>query len=441
MEDKKGTYPKSVPYIIGNEAAERFNYYGIRAIMTTFLAATFFSNLPKEISDAKANEIAHTFVTVSYFTPLIGGLVADWFFGKYKVILYLSIVYAIGSLSLSIFYSDLSYFFMALMLIAIGAGGVKSCVSANVGDQFDKSNEHLLSKVYGWFYFSINAGSVISTALIPWLYKEYGASIAFGVPGVLMSIATFIFWLGRNMYVKVPPVGIKNAISNVQLWKENAGALGRVGLVFAFIPVYWALWDQNLSEWVLQARGLDRHVFGFELLPEQIQTINPFFLLALIPVFTYGVYPLVEKLGIKVTPLRKIGAGMFLTALSFIIIARLEEGIEAGQNPSVWWQILAYFILSAGEVMVSITGLEYAYTNSPPAMKGLMNGIWFLAVSVGNFIVTIINRSIADKGFFYQFHGSAYYWFFMKVMLINTVIFIIVAKFIKEKKYLVEKSD
>src|ERR1700712_3439504 len=147
-QETKGSYPRSIPFIIGNEAAERFNYYGIRSIMSTFLAATFFSHLANELADAKANEIAHTFVTISYFTPLIGGLVADWFFGKYKVILYLSIVYTIGSLCLSLLNQDLTYFFIALMLIAMGAGGVKSCVSANVGDQFDSSNEHLMSKVY-----------------------------------------------------------------------------------------------------------------------------------------------------------------------------------------------------------------------------------------------------------------------------------------------------
>src|SRR6185312_582213 len=132
----------------------------------------------------------------------------DWFFGKYKVILWLSIVYCLGNLFTSSFTTNLPLFTMGLVLIATGAGGIKSCVSANVGDQFDKSNQVLLSKVYGWFYFSINAGSVISTILIPWVYAEWGAKWAFGIPGILMALATIIFFMGRKRYVRVPPGGI-----------------------------------------------------------------------------------------------------------------------------------------------------------------------------------------------------------------------------------------
>src|SRR6202012_4503662 len=207
----KSKYPKAVPFIIGNEAAERFSYYGLRSILVTFLVAGFYN--PHKIAsltteaEAHANEITHLFVTLSYFMPLVGGILADWFFGKYKVILYVSLIYCLGNLFTSSFTTNLSLFTTGLVMIAVGAGGIKSCVSANVGDQFDKSNQDLLSKVYGWFYFSINAGSMVSTILIPWLYANYGARLAFGIPGTLMALATIIFFSGRKMYVRVPPAG------------------------------------------------------------------------------------------------------------------------------------------------------------------------------------------------------------------------------------------
>jgi POT family proton-dependent oligopeptide transporter len=160
------------------------------------------------VAEAKANESTHFFVTLAYTLPFVGGLVADWFTGKYRIILYISIVYCLGHLCLAVFDSNLNGFIAGLVLIAVGAGGIKSCVSANVGDQFDKSNQELLSKVYGWFYFSINAGSVISTILIPWVYATYGAKWAFGIPGLLMALATLIFFSGRKKYVRVPPGGI-----------------------------------------------------------------------------------------------------------------------------------------------------------------------------------------------------------------------------------------
>jgi POT family proton-dependent oligopeptide transporter len=131
-------------------------------------------------------------------------IMADWFFGKYRVILFVSMLYTIGHFVLSISGSSYTIFSTGLIIIACCAGGIKSCVSANVGDQFDKSNEHLLSKAYGWFYMSINLGGTLAPLFIPLLKKYYGPEIAFGVPGILMALATIVFWMGRKKYKRVP---------------------------------------------------------------------------------------------------------------------------------------------------------------------------------------------------------------------------------------------
>ncbi|MBC7920301.1 MAG: MFS transporter [Ferruginibacter sp.] len=527
---QKATYPKSIPYIIGNEAAERFSFYGMRSILATFLVAQFFNpaHIPAldTVAKAQANEKVHSFVALAYGMTLLGGLLADWFFGKYRVILYISLVYCVGHLTLALFDQNLTGFSTGLILIAFGAGCIKACVSANVGDQFDESNKHLMAKMYGWFYFSINAGSLISNYFIPIIYNDYGASWAFGVPGILMALATLIFWLGRKKYIRIPPAGLKGittrelvatvavmaaltvltfvlnrffdlatgwlilinvllffagykgwiekiapagiqkgnflftslyALSNPgkkqpgQSWIDAAAdrydadtiegvkAVYRVLIVFSFVPVFWALWDQCLSEWVLQAQDLDLRAFGRQWLPEQVQTVNPFFLLTMIPIFNYGVYPFFEKIGIKTTLLRRFGAGLFLTALSFVVIAMIQERIDAGQHPSVWWQILAYAILAAGEVLVSITGLEYAYTYSPPSMKSTMTAIFYLTVTVGNLFVSMVNNSIANKGFFAQLEGASYYWFFFGLMSVFSVVFMLVSGRMKEKAYIIDR--
>ncbi len=466
----KPKMPKAVPFIIGNEAAERFSFYGIRSILATFLVAQFFNPTHNPsltaIAEAQSNEQTHIFVSLAYIMPLLGGIIADWFLGKYLVIFYVSILYSIGNLILALSTHNLNLFTVGLVVIAVSAGGIKSCVSANVGDQFDKSNQSLMSKVYGWFYFSINAGSVFSTMLIPILYNKYGAPIAFGLPGILMCLATIIFWSGRKKYVRVPPSGVKKenfffititfiakSFSNRNgktVWEATAEkysaeaidgvrAVYRVLMVFAFIPIFWAMWDQNLSEWVLQATKLDLNIFGYTFLPEQIQTVNPLFLLTLIPVFTYGVYPFFEKLGIKCSPLRKIGAGLFLTGVSFTIIAFLQTKVDNGLHPSVWWQILAYLILSAAEVLVSITGLEYAYTQSPKSMKSTMSAIWLLTVAVGNLFTAFVNNSIAGKGVFSKFIGADYYWLFVAILGGFLVLYVLISKKLPEKSYVVEK--
>ncbi|RYE36517.1 MAG: MFS transporter [Sphingobacteriaceae bacterium] len=466
-QPKKRLIPKSVPFIIGNEFAERFSFYGMRSIIAVFLVHQFYNTLPEVTANAKANAINHAFSTLVYFTPLLGAILADWFFGKYKVILIGSMIYTVGHFVLSLFDTSLPGFIAGLVIIAFSAGAIKSCVSANVGDQFDHKNKHLMSSIYGWFYFSINAGSMISLLLIPLIYEKAGAAWAFGVPGILMALATIIFFSGSKLYTKIPPGGIKKdnfvtinlfvlksfitkkdkvktawqqAIEKYGFEKvEAVKSVWGVIAVFAFIPIFWGMWDMNGSEWVLQSQKLDLRlgIFGWSILPSQIQFVNALFLLLMIPVFNYGIYPLVNRLGIKFTSLKKIGTGLFVTAFSFVIIALLQSKIDAGLHPSVWWQILAYAILSAGEVMVSITGLEYAYTQSPPSMKSTMTAIWYLTYSIGTFFTTLINVNIANKGMFAYFTGDRYFWLFVGIMFFFVLLFILVSPYIKEKSYLV----
>jgi POT family proton-dependent oligopeptide transporter len=464
---KKSGMPKSVPFIIGSEIAERFSFYGLRSIMVTYMAVSFFNPTLNPLltaeADAKANEMSHLFVTLAYFMPLVGAIMADWFFGKYRVILLVSILYTIGHFVLSISGSSFTIFSTGLIIIACCAGGIKSCVSANVGDQFDKSNEHLLSKAYGWFYMSINLGGTLAPLFIPLLKKYYGPGIAFGVPGILMALATVVFWTGRKKYKRVRPAGIKkenfftiSVYALVCLFDRKPGqkvweavgekysaksidgikAVYRVLAVFAFTPIFWALWDQNLSEWVLQATRLDLTLAGdFKILPEQINFINPLFLVLLIPVFTSVIFPFLEKRGIKVSPLRKIGAGLVIIGFAFLIIALLQEQIDAGGKPSVWWQVPAYILLAASEILVSVTCLEYAYTHSPVSMKSTMSALYLLGISAGNLIVGLINGNIVNKGFFSRFTGASYYWLFIGILVVSFVLFLLISRSLPEKSY------
>jgi proton-dependent oligopeptide transporter, POT family len=467
----KPRMPRSIPFILMSDLSERLSFFGMRSILPLFLITQFFNphgldNLTVE-ANARSNAYTHAFSTVVYFTPLLGAILADWFWGKYRVILVGSIIYVFGHLALSLFNHSLPGFTAGLVIIGLAAGGIKSCVPANVGDQFDHTNARLMSRGYGWFYFCVNAGPTFSVILIPVILKNYGPAWAFGVPGIMMALAAFIFFAGSKRYVKVPPTGINKAnfltINLYVLTKAFAGndkktawqaarekfgeakvgnvkAIWRVMAVFAFIPIFWGLYDMSQSEWVLQATSLDLDLglFGVKLLPAQVQSVNSIFVLILIPVFNYVIYPMVEKMGIKVTALRKIGTGMFVTALSFVIIAILEGQVRSGLHPSVWWQVLAYLLLTGSEILVVVTGLEYAYTQSPPSMKSTMTAIWFFTYSVGTSFTTYVNVSIASHGLFRGFTGARYFWFFVWVMLGCAIAFAIVSPLIKEKSYLAD---
>ena len=224
---------------------------------------------------------------------------------------------------------------------------------------------------------------------------------------------------------------------------DGVKAVYRVIAVFFFAFAFWAVWDQNLSEWVLQAAKMNRTInlgfYQFTMLPGQVQTFNPVFLLLFIPVFNYWIYPFFDKIGLKTTPLRRIGAGLVLTALSFVIIAFIQTNIDHGGTPSIWWQIFAYVVLSAAEVLVSITGLEYAYTHAPKSMKSTMTAIWLLVVSLGNLFTGVINNNISNKGFFSHYLvGANYYWFFIGLVSVFTVGFMFVSPRLKEHNYITD---
>jgi POT family proton-dependent oligopeptide transporter len=430
--------PAGVPNIIGNEAAERFSFYGMRAILAVFMT-TYLMNAAGQravMGEDEASGWFHQFVSAVYWMPVFGALISDGLIGKYRTIFYLSIVYCLGHLSLALNDTRLGLF-LGLSLIAIGAGGIKPCVSANVGDQFGEGNKHLMSKVFGWFYLSINLGSTFSTWLCPILLNNpnFGPHYAFGLPGVFMFIATVVFWLGRKKFVHIPPGGF--AFVREFFSKEGLSVLFRLALVYLFVAVFWALWDQSSGgEWTLQAAKLDLNVFGFRVLPEQVQILNPILILILVPIFNYGIYPLIDR-AFLLTPLRKIGIGLFLTALSFVVLWWIQLQLDGGAKPHVLWQLPGYVLLTAGEVMVSITGLEFSYTQAPKKMKSAVMALWLFAVSVGNQITSAIDFNKPNlKNIGIDLEGANHYAFFTLFMLITAVLFVFVARHYRGRTYI-----
>src|SRR6266487_4603932 len=450
------TMPPGVPFIIGNEAAERFSFYGMRSILIIFMTHYLVTSggTPDHMSDAEARQNFALFVSAVYFLPILGAILAEGFIGKYQTIFWLSIVYCFGHFALALNDTRLGLI-IGLGLIAFGSGGIKPCVSANVGDQFGESNKHLLSKVFGWFYFSINFGSSFSIWLCPVLLRSpnWGPRYAFGLPGVLMFIATVIFWLGRKKMVHVPPGGL--GFLRDLASKEGRSILLRIWAIYVFTMIFWALWDQSSGgEWTIQCQKMDLYCgwipwvsmhfspfsvsagFGITFLPEQVNVVNGIFILAMIPMFNYWLYPAISKI-FPLTPLRKIGIGLFLTALSFVMIWWIQLQIDHGGSPSVNWQLIAYIILSAGEVMVSITGLEFSYTQAPNRMKSLLMSMWLLSVALGNQIPSVISFLIPKlKSIGMNLEGANYFRFFTLLMLAISIIYIFVSRHYKERTYL-----
>ncbi|MFO7157138.1 MAG: POT family MFS transporter [Pseudomonadota bacterium] len=468
-QQPRGRLPRQIPFIIGNEACERFSFYGMRNILTQVLVGYLLLDRGElAVRESEAKEIFHLFVMGVYFFPLLGGWLADKWLGKYRTILYLSLVYCAGHACLALFESNRTGFYTGLFLIALGSGGIKPCVSSFVGDQFDQSNKHLAQRVYDAFYWIINFGSFFASLLIPLSLEAWGPSVAFGIPGVLMFAATAIFWAGRRHYVNVPPTprdphgfsaiartallapaangrrpGLAATVAGVLLGLgslatmpylgflsslclglvvflaffgfalarqvdrahgvhppedvEGVRTVLRILVIFFLVTPFWSLFDQKASTWILQAREMELPDWGFFRSPSQMQALNPLLVMLLIPFNNVVLYPGLQRLGIRVTPLRRMTAGMFFAGLSWIAAGLIQLAIDGGARTSILWQVLPYALLTFGEVLVSATGLEFAYSQAPHKLKGVIMSFWSLSTTVGNLWVILVNAGMRSE--------------------------------------------
>jgi proton-dependent oligopeptide transporter, POT family len=475
-----GRMPRQIPYIIGNEACERFSFYGMRNILTPFLITTLLLYAPIAERAGIAKDIFHTFVIGVYFFPLLGGWISDRFFGKYNTVLWLSLLYCVGHACLAMFEDNRTGFYTGLFLIALGSGGIKPLVSAFVGDQFDQTNKATAKVVYDAFYWTINFGSFFASLLMPRILASWGPAWAFGIPGILMFIATVIFWSGRRKYVNVPPTppnpdslvnvaktalftpgdgraglliamgGIIAAVAIFVLWAWSPGwwpehfsfvitfcvALGllilfggigtsmqlerargvhpeaavegvravlRILIVFALVTPFWSLFDQKASTWILQGNAMvmphDSWWWPSWLVqePAQMQALNPLLVMLLIPFNNIVLYPLLRRMGVEVTALRRMGFGIAFSGLAWVAAGLIQMSIDGGSPTSIAWQVLPYVLLTFGEVLVSATGLEFAYSQAPPSMKGSIMSFWLLSVTFGNLWVLITNAAVRNE--------------------------------------------
>lgn len=506
-------FPPQTKYIVGNEACERFSFYGMKSILVLYMVNAL------AMSESDAMEVAHLFNALIYILPLLGAWIADRFLGRYHTILYVSLFYCLGHgvLATADLTQSLEVKRMILMtglfIIALGAGGIKPCVSAFVGDQVGGFDTKTMTRVYAAFYWAINFGSFFSFLVIPWIHKNWGYSWAFAIPGIFMGLATLVFWSGRKQYRHKAPTqpeflpalfcrifkgadaackrysgeAVKKAtdtairiglfivtapiVIGLAVWAQDGatriaelsgagetvasfcglvalllyvialllatlkaaatfgmknffGTVGsmmfngrelteklydkeqriearnmlRVLTVFLLIIPFWSLFDQTSTSWILQGRDMKEisfSLFGvtFSLGAEEMQSINPAFVMTLVPLLTLLVYPYIGKWS---QPLKRMGIGIVLAGGSYAIVAWLQNRLNAGEQLSILWQIIPYFVITIAEILVSTTGIEYAYTAAGDKLKSTVSSFWFLTSTLGNFLVIYLTSIVSD---------------------------------------------
>uniref|UniRef100_A0A8C1SH13 Solute carrier family 15 member 2 n=1 Tax=Cyprinus carpio TaxID=7962 RepID=A0A8C1SH13_CYPCA len=465
-------YPVSIAFIVVNEFCERFSYYGMKAVLTLYFI--HYLNWDKDLSTA----VYHAFSSLCYFTPLLGALIADSWLGKFKTIIYLSIVYVIGHVVKSVgaipdvgdSTLHIALSMVGLVLIAFGTGGIKPCVAAFGGDQFDEENTEERTKFFSIFYMSINAGSVLSTIVTPILrgdVKCFGGdcyALAFGVPAALMVIALVVFISGSGLYKKSPPEGnvlvrvckcigfaIQNRWRNSKKspkkshwldWAEEKypkrliqeiKMVFRVLVLYIPLPMFWALFDQQVQDYIypLRKMAVGMILAAIAFCAATVVEINVIVLHFCLRIFDFCRFINTHTENINIT----VGTDEFYAAANYgisqnisvprgeyngvacetnsnqyhidlglldfgafytVVLSKvgdrvqfLMEDIQAN-NIHITWQIPQYVFLTAGEVMFSITGLEFSYSQAPASMKSVLQAGWLMTVAFGNVIVLIV---------------------------------------------------
>ena len=338
-------HPAGMYFFFWGEFAERASYYGMRAILLLYLAgdSTGVIKGGLDLGDKNGGSIYFAFKMSCYFLPLLGGFLADRFFGKYWTIVGFAIPYVLGHFILGI--ESLPAVSLALILLACGSGVIKPNISTLMGLTYDQQrpgNERLRSSAFLWFYFAINVGAFLSQLTVPVLRNTYGYAIAFQFPAWLMVGSLIIFASGKKFYAVET---IDRRIKSPEEKRQQCKTLGQLFGVFALIVVWWVGYEHNDAQWVFFARSHMNLIripwSNYIVPPDQYQLLNPAFVLIFVPLFSWFFGYVDPEIRIFRPARRRMLMGFRITVFSIRLMA--TAGYLAGgrgtRSQSYGWSV------------------------------------------------------------------------------------------------------
>ncbi|RKZ56947.1 MAG: hypothetical protein DRR08_20305 [Candidatus Parabeggiatoa sp. nov. 2] len=414
------THPKALYLLFFTEMWERFSYYGMRALLVLFLVSEV-SKGGLGWSSAQAGQLYGLYTGLVYVTPLLGGYLADKFLGFRYAVMIGAFLMALGHGSLA--FESIFAFYLGLLLLVIGNGFFKPNISSMVGQLYPDGSP-LKDSGYTVFYMGINIGAFLGILVCGYLGEKVGWHYGFGAASVGMSFGLVLFYSLQNMLgdVGLQPIKVKNKVVATEIQpltqdeKERLYAL----LILAFFSiVFWLAFEQAGSSMnVFALKYTERQLMwiGFEIPASWFQTLNPFFIFILAP-FVSMLWIKLDNIDKNPNGPLKFALGLFLLGLGFLVLvigaANIPKGAESA-SVSMMWLILAILLHTMGELCISPVGLSFVNKLSPKHLMGIMFGMWFLAVAVGNYVGGVLYGMIDDivktqsiSTFFLMFVGIA----------------------------------
>jgi len=463
---KFGAKLRVVLCILFCEMCERLVYYGISGNLLLFLKSE-----PMSLDSAKASSFVLVFTGVSYFVPIFGGWLADSVAGKYNTLFGSILIYFVGTALLPVVAFDYSkhvgaqyelnevgkwlFIVISMLFISIGTGGIKANVAPFGAEQVKSLGPAAITVFFNWFYWFINVGSFVAFTLIVYVQTNITDGFFWGylilTGGIL--IAAFILMSGRSKYIYKPPNGsvitdifkiIFRAIKRRRILKnapehmrcdglldyarvryggpyldgqvDTVSALIRILPVMATLIIYWTIYFQMQTSFLLQGLGMDLHITKhFKVPPASLSLFDIIIILLLIPFMDRIFYPLCKKLKIRLTSLRKMGIGMVFAVISLIVAALVEvhrrdnyygvitniSGKEyKTSNVTIFYQVPQFLLIGTSEVFTVISGLEFSYAQSPKVLQGVVMGLFLMTSGLGSFLgsalIQIVN-AVSNK--------------------------------------------
>jgi len=339
---------------------------------------------------------------------------------------------------------------IGILCFSFGYGFMKPSCSAFLGDQFQASEDKERSVYFSWYYLSVQFGSIVSSIGIPILLQEYPdqAWISFAVLTAMLVFILPMFLFVKDKFNKKPVLGTnvftkflgvlwmgmtKKKVIESEHWLDKAkekyddsfvdavkNSLGPLK-VFLPLPFFWAIFFLMYSLWVFLAAAMNRTFYIKDssfLVPEaEVVSLNPIMDIFLIPLFAKALYPLMRKIGFPLTDLKKMSIGLVFTSSALIVAGFVQLQVDAHppHTITVLWIIPQFILISCAEIFLSVTAFEFAYSQAPTTMKGMLTALFLLTVALGNVLVTIISQVQFDLAIeYFAFAGFiflVFLWF------------------------------
>ena len=393
-------HPRGLAFLFATEMWERFSYYGMRALLVLYMVKYLF--LPERADGVigyaqlkafyeflfgplgvqpLASQVYGLYTGLVYFTPIIGGLLADRVFGQRRMVITGALLMALGHFMMAFE----SLMLLALFVLILGNGAFKPNISTQVGSLYPPGDSRR-DRAFSIFYVGVNLGAFFSPLVCGTLGGAYGWHYGFAAAGVGMLIGLVIYLLAAPALPKDARAPRHDATPITA--KERRSILA-LAILFLPVTLFWATYEQQGNTIALWAedhtrRLVDLGFWRFEVPAEWFQSFNPFMIFAFTP-FVVALWARQSASGSEPSTITKMALGCFGVALANLIM--VAAATVTGGNGASWLWLFGYFVLvTLGELYISPVSLSLVSKTAPARMLSMLMGAWLATSFIGNFI-------------------------------------------------------